>query len=217
MTPALNIDPSIFEKDYVITVTGTTGTLTPSSVSSTYNLKVKNPCVDPKFVQIVSASLPSGVSYNLFFGDPLDGYKFTHDPFTLSVSHSLCGDIGYTSTFMSQPIDLTTTPMKYDSSTREFELYSEDTSLIGMQTLTLRAFLIDYPNDVVTSDFSTDVEIRDTCRNPFGISPTTQSDPPIYSYSNVASKFTMNSFVVDPPICPVTYACVSVSGPSTSV
>ena len=44
LAPSLNTDPSILFNDYQITITGTTGTLTPSSVSQTYNLKVRNPC-----------------------------------------------------------------------------------------------------------------------------------------------------------------------------
>ena len=88
------------------------------------------------------------------------------------MAHSLCGDIGYTALFMGQLIDLTTNPMKYDSLAREFEIYTEDFSLVGMQSLTVRAFLIDYPDDVVTGDFTTEIEIYNTCRRPFGITPS---------------------------------------------
>ena len=44
IAPSINVDPSILENDYQISVTGTTGTLTSSSVSSTFSLKVRNPC-----------------------------------------------------------------------------------------------------------------------------------------------------------------------------
>ena len=39
-------------KDYTVTVTGTTGLVTPTSFSSSFNLRLKNPCRDPLFVSI---------------------------------------------------------------------------------------------------------------------------------------------------------------------
>ena len=43
--------------DYVITVRGTAGNDTPVFGEQTFNLKVKNPCIDPAFVSIQTAPL----------------------------------------------------------------------------------------------------------------------------------------------------------------
>ena len=60
-------------------------------------------------------------------------------------SHTLCGEFTYEATFMDNPIDLSTAPMSYDEVARTFTIYSEDMSLIGLQTFTLEAHLTDYP------------------------------------------------------------------------
>jgi len=54
------ISPLNSFKDYTITVTGTSGDITPGLVSSTFNLKVKNPCIDPAYVSITTAPFPAG-------------------------------------------------------------------------------------------------------------------------------------------------------------
>ena len=46
---------------------------------------------------------------------------------------------------MDNSIDTLSAPMKYDTATRTYSLYSEDFSLIGDQTFTLEAHLTDWP------------------------------------------------------------------------
>ena len=38
--------------DYTITVTGTIGNVVTKSESSSFNLRIKNPCIDPNYVTI---------------------------------------------------------------------------------------------------------------------------------------------------------------------
>ena len=58
---------------------------------------------------------------------------------TLPISHTLCGDLTYSSTFMTQPItdlapydDVMADPVGYDSVAREHSVYSEDFGLLGI-------------------------------------------------------------------------------------
>ena len=75
------INPLVASKDFTVTVTGTSGEITPVSVDVSFNLKVLNPCFDPAFVWIDSASLPTGEEYILFDFDPVTPYAFSHAPF----------------------------------------------------------------------------------------------------------------------------------------
>lgn len=73
---------------------------------------------------------------------------FTHDSFTVvttPITHSLCGPISYTATFDSQAVDATTLPpVAYDETTRSFEIYSEDLSLIGLRDIEVSASLTNF-------------------------------------------------------------------------
>jgi len=65
--------------------------------------------------------------------------------------------------------------MNYDTSKREFNIYSEQTSLIGLQKITINAHLTQYP--VIVSfkpDESAIIDIIDPCIDPDGIVPEIQ-------------------------------------------
>ena len=71
--------------DYTITVTADAGIVTFLQDTAEFNLKIKNPCVDLDFVQINKEALPTGLTYALWDYEPVpEGYKFTHDPFTVT-------------------------------------------------------------------------------------------------------------------------------------
>ena len=93
-------------KSYSISVKGTAGRLIPTSVTASFTLTIKNPCIDIAYVTIEKAEL-ANIEYNLYSYDEL-GFQFVHDPFrinTVPISHSLCGQLTYESTFMTIPID----------------------------------------------------------------------------------------------------------------
>jgi hypothetical protein len=62
----------------------------------------------------------------------------------------------------------------------------------------------------------TTIEILDPCGQPASIFAPTQTNPPDYFYTDAAT-IKVNQFIVDPPICQVTYECVSVEGPDPNV
>ena len=103
---------------------------------------------------------------------------FTHDPFvinTVPITHTLCGVLTYTSTFMGVAIDPALNPLLdgaidhvgYDSATRTHTVYSELESLYGLQPYTVKAALAEY--SVTTSaapDAIAYIEFRDPCPSP---------------------------------------------------
>ena len=69
--------------------------------------------------------------------------------------------------------------MAYDTATRMFTIYSEDFSLLGDRTITVKAFLTEY---IVTFYYApketTTIEILNPCLDPFSLTPTVQTNPP---------------------------------------
>jgi hypothetical protein len=78
-----------------------------------------------------------------------NGYSFSHSAFTVAtspISHTLCGDLVYTSTFMSITLTETSTPVSYSSSTLTHTVYSEDITLKATsQQYTVKAAFVNYP------------------------------------------------------------------------
>ena len=100
---------------------------------------MKNPCVDPAFVTIDKVALPTGLEYDLYDFDESSGFTFVHDPFVGTtmplVSHTLCGDVDFNVWFEGDLVTDSTRPLKYDTLTRNFDLYSEDPLLVGFRSL----------------------------------------------------------------------------------
>ena len=153
-------------KDYTVTVTGTTGLVTPTSVSSSFNLRLKNPCHDPLFVSIDTILLPVDLEYILFDFSVTVPYAFSHTPFeviTVPFQHSYCGGLAYIATFEGAPIDTISSLMTFDTGTNTFEIYSEDYALLGPTDITVDAHLTGYPSIVTAGPETTQLLIIDPC------------------------------------------------------
>ena len=112
--------------DFTVEMTGTSGYLYPVTDVTSFNLRLKNPCIDPIFVSIQTAPVPAQ-QYILYDLAPT-GLQWVHDPFTLVTvpfQHDYCGDFTYEATFMNNPIDGTTAPMEHDTGTMTYTIYSE--------------------------------------------------------------------------------------------
>ena len=90
---------------------------------------------------------------------------------TLPFTHTLCGDLTYSSTFMTQAItdlapfdDVMVDPVGYDSVALEHSVYSEDFGLLGLQPYTVTAAFSEYLT--ITSTASATIEFLDPCPKP---------------------------------------------------
>ena len=157
---------------------------------------MKNPCIDPAFITITSVPLQN-TAYVLF-EYPGTGFTFSHDPFVITTQpfqHDMCGGLTYLATFMGNTITAATQPMNYDTATREFNIYAEPFSLIGLQTFTVKAHLTAYPQTTTASpDQQAIIDIIDPCIDPDGIVSALQTNPAEYLYSAVPAKFRINKF-----------------------
>ena len=54
------------QTDYTVTVIGTTGNVSPVSKAASFNLKIRNPCIDPSYISLTSVALPDSESYILY-------------------------------------------------------------------------------------------------------------------------------------------------------
>ena len=109
------------------------------------------------------------------------------------------------------------TPMSYNAADQSFGLYSEDIALIGIQEISVHAYLVD-DLSVRSETLFTDIEIIDPCLYPdlLNIIIPNQTDPPRYMYtgSTPSLNFTPIPAVVDPYICLVdAYSCENLSKP----
>ena len=77
-----------------------------------------------------------------------DGLQWTHNAFTIVTqpnTHTLCGEITYEATFMGNIVDADSSPMKYDTSSRQFTFFSDDVNLVGTHDFSITAHLSSYP------------------------------------------------------------------------
>lgn len=130
---------------------------------------------------------------------------------TIPISHTLCGDLIHTSTFMSVGIIGSSTPVSYSPSTLTHKVYSENPALIGTtQPYTVKAEFIQYPQiGSKTPDAKAFISFLDPCPNPESVSMSIQINPSHYYYTaqTPKMKFVSTHFVVYPPICSFTYSC----------
>ena len=123
---------------YTVTVKAVLGTAATLEATSSFQLTVKNPCIDPTFVTIDKGTLPAGLEYDLYAFDDSLGFTLMHDPFMVSTSplvdHTLCGDVHYKVWFNGNLVTDSTRPLRYNTLTRTFDIYSEDISMIGLRT-----------------------------------------------------------------------------------
>lgn len=103
-------------------------------------------------------------------------------------------------------------PLRYDTLTRTFDFYSQDTSLVGLRTFEVQGYFKDYP--LVTSsspNLVEIIEIFDPCARPASLTDPGQIESREYFYTKGGPPFRVDSFIVDPPVCDVSYECISAS------
>ena len=159
-------------QDYTIAVRGTSGNVIPVFGMTTFNLRLKNPCIDPAFIEVeIKDILPLGERYFLWTFSP-SGYEFQHDSLYLAfhqtAPHFLCGPIDYSTTFMGDSLTTSTTPMRYNQDMQTFQIFSSDEAIVGFQTIEITSYLREYPG-VQSATETTTIEIINSCLNPFGI------------------------------------------------
>ena len=202
--------------DYTVTVTSTIGNVDTQTDTSDFKLTIKNPCVDPTFVQIVKSDL---ASLEYIIGDNKKTFA-AHPAFTLSYSpndHTLCGDIAYVGQFENVAVD--DDPMFYTTSTRVFAAESRDMDLLenNPRKYQVVASLANYQSSATASTVTAegDITFKDPCVDTFGFSSTSQTNPASDNYSGNNIVFTLTPFTLDPSdLCTVTYSCKSVSNVS---
>ena len=60
--------------DYIVSVTGTSGPVVVQSDTSTFTLTLKNPCIDPTYIEIQQVVLPVDETYVLHAFKVSGGY-----------------------------------------------------------------------------------------------------------------------------------------------
>jgi hypothetical protein len=126
--------PATTSETQTVTITGTSkskyGTNNAITLDVDFDVTFLNPCLDPNFVQIVKGDLDE-LTYVILSGA---AQVQTHPLFTVTttpITHDLCGDLEYATTYDGSPVGATDKPFAYsDPSTQEITIDSDDTLLI---------------------------------------------------------------------------------------
>jgi len=82
----------------------------------------------------------------------------------------MCGAVNYEALFEGDLIDSASTALTYDMVQRQFEIYSEDSSLLGTRTIELIGYLEEYPSmRTLLPNEQTMIQIIVSCKKPASI------------------------------------------------
>ena len=102
---------------YLVSIVGELGTINRKQVESVFKLTLRNPCVNPDYVQI--DPVPTFHQNYKLYGDKVE---WTHEDtiyHTNPIGHSLCGDLSFTAVFRDeQDLSVDTAPVAYNTATR---------------------------------------------------------------------------------------------------
>ena len=128
---------------------------------ASFVLRIKNPCVDPDYVGVYDNPLPSKV---YMLGDLApDGLIWQHTDFF--ESHPVCGATTYVAIFKDQELSTRTAPLKYNSDLMQFTLFTDNVDYVGTHELVVEAWYTDYPNSLIHSRKTAQIEIVSPCAN----------------------------------------------------
>ena len=69
---------------YTVIVKAVLGTVATLEATSSFQLTVMNPCINPAYVSIDKVPLPAGLEYDLYAFDSSLGFTFVHDEFIVT-------------------------------------------------------------------------------------------------------------------------------------
>ena len=140
---------------------------------------------------------------------PPDGLQWIHSAFIIETSpntHTLCGEITYEATFMGSTVDTDSSPMKYDTSSRQFTFFSDDVNLVGTHDFSITAHLSSYPAMKTNRPVTAQLEVTNavSCDSPVSVTASTLV-PQEYIVAADAKAYQISPYTTDPPDCPITY------------
>ena len=168
---------------------------------------IKNPCVDPSYVDIVAPALKPE-DYIVSSGP--ETFTPAHSDFTVDVKNvgfdwTQCGDLTIVATYDGTDLPFVNSPLTYEASTdNTFIFESDDQSLIGTNKIYgLKASFTDYPvsTGADTASVIDVITFINPCLNPFTFDATTQDRPAANEYDSQVIDWTFTEFDVSPSYC----------------
>lgn len=148
-----------------------------------------------------------------------------HAPFTVDtkpINHNLCGALNVTPNYEGGALDPVNGPLtNYDPITRVFTADSIDEALVGtVKDYGLTAEFVEYPKStypsVSQSSANSKLNFGSSCNVATLLATSQINITPSNAYDGQPMVFTLSPFQVDPPICLVTYECISIVGAEAS-
>ena len=117
-------------------------------------LRLKNPCVDPEFVNILP-EVPQLTTITYKIGDPEGLYDGVSFQITASKAVlQICGNLALKAEFDGVDITNESNPLSYDPASNTFAIFTEDNQYVqmpgssNMYPYTLIACLANYPDGI---------------------------------------------------------------------
>ena len=136
-------------------------------------------CSNPSLVAI-SGSNGSQKEYILYTETEESPFTFTHNEFsvTSSLDLSLCGNIVYVATYDASTLTSESSPpISYNA--RQFSVFSEDISLVGLKTITVNGSYEDYSSN--DFEIAVSIDFVSPCVRPDILVITAPTDVPASS------------------------------------
>ena len=184
-------------------------------LQTSFNLRIKNPCIDPDFVEIVAPATLDPLEYAI----DEDALLFPpHEEFVIVTkpdsSHGLCGtEVSYTGCYDGEPVP-DADPLFYNDEDRQFTAESTNDDLVGeTKTYTVKATLPDYPDSGIKAEAEGEITFLpplNPCAKPEAFVSTAQNDPDEDKFTGEPIIFELTEFDIDPETCLITYTCTDV-------
>ena len=107
---------------------------------------------------------------------------------------------------MGSTVDANSSPMKYETTSRQFTFFSDDVNLVGTHDFSITAYLSSYPAIKTDSPITAQLEVTNilSCDSPVSVTASTMV-PQEYIVAADAKPYQISPFTTDPPGCPITY------------
>ena len=138
------VDRLALFKDYTVTVTGTTGLVTSTSISQTFNLRVKNPCPST----IISLNPSPFVDETDFLGEPETIQTWDISTMNTLDTHVDCGSfdlVFYLNDGSQTPLNPSIFEDRRGAPNQFARKFVTDYSFQGSYDITYSIFLADFP------------------------------------------------------------------------
>lgn len=164
---------------YTIEIEVKAGTLAVLTAKLTYELQIRDPCLDPTYIDIKVPYSTEDISYIVTTGSAVSPAVYHIGKFTPTGPYELCGSLLITAAGNGRS--------SYDSATGTISIYTADPALVETrEEITLKAYFSNYAEEITKRQVKINLDYLDPCKDVSVVSltlpATSQPDLEPYYY-----------------------------------